>query len=370
MNHFPGNLMFFVFAMLLAVSQESSACTTAIVSAEASSTGRPLLWKQRDTGDPFNILVYIAATDTTFSYTGLFNQNDTMRRRVYAGQNERGFAIVNNNSYNLASRPYRTENGILLRRALETCTSVEDFEEMLRHENLSRVESNIGVIDAQGGTAYFEVADSSLIRYDVPRGGWLVRSNFSISGSPDGDGFSEAGTSRYARTGLARYETARKIMESHKGVFSPQFLIDRLGRSFRNSMLGYDASSIFARRFAYDEDFIPRPTTTSSICFDGGELMLAAVGYTPASYAMPVKVCSSLPECLERANLLAERVKRYVHPYSRDAGVKYIDFRRLRQILRLVRCYERKAARLAGDNAAMDGLFEGFEAKIEYICKN
>lgn len=369
MKHFSRYAIVFALAVMLAPEYESRACTTAIVSAEASSTGRPLLWKQRDTGDPFNIMVYVVSTDTTFAYTGLFNLSDTMLRRAYAGQNEHGFAIVNNNSYNLASKPYSPENGVLLRRALETCATVEDFEAMLRKDGHSRVESNIGVIDACGGAAYFEVCDSSIVRYDVPEGGWLVRSNFSLSGTPDEENFSEAGTSRYARTGFARYVTAGKVMASHKGLFSPTFLIDRLGRCFYNSMLGYDASGIFARRIAYDEDFIARPTTTSSVCFEGGQIMHAAVGYTPASYAMPMKVCEELPGCLERANSLAERVKRYLHPYSRDAGVKYIDFRRARRIMRAVRRYESKAARLVGDNEALDELYDGFERKICKICK-
>lgn len=350
----------FFFAALF-LSADVFACTTVIVSAEASATGRPLLWKQRDTGNPFNTFVYITATASTFAYTGLFNVNDVRHRSVYAGENEKGFAIVNNNSYNLSSSRYDPKNGAFMRRALEKCVTVDDFEAMLRAENPRIVESNFGVIDSFGGAAYFEAADSSVTRFDVPEGGYLVRANFSLSGTGDGENFSESGISRYARTGYARYATASDLMSAHKGKFTPSFLIDGLGRSYYNSLLGYDASERFADAVAYDEDFIPRPTTTSSICFDGNECLWAAVGYTPASYAMPLPICSELPSCLVRANALAERLKREMHPGPRDAGVKYIDFRIACSIMKTVRRYEKEAAALFGDNDALDELFAEFE---------
>lgn len=359
------NRLKYIALAVFLLSSEAFACTTVIVSARVSATGRPLLWKQRDTGNPFNTLVYIHSTDSTLAYTGLFNVDDVYHNSVYAGENEKGFAIVNNNSYNLASGSYTPKNGVFMRRALENCVTVDDFDAMLRAENPRVVESNFGVIDSFGGAAYFEAADSSVTRFDVPEDGWLVRANFSLSGSGDGIGFSEAGTSRYARTGYARYATASALMEAHKGKFTPSFLIDGLGRSFYNSILGYDASERFAGAVAYDEDFIPRPTTTSSICFDGSECIWVAIGYTPASYAMPLPVCSELPSCLARANALADRLKRHMHSGPRDAGVKYIDFRIARRIMKLVRRYEMEAAALYGNNDALDKLFAKFEKEFE-----
>lgn len=359
------NRLKYIALAVFLLSSEAFACTTVIVSAGASATGRPLLWKQRDTGNPFNTLVYMAATDTTFAYTGLFNVSDVRHNSVYAGENEKGFAIVNNNSYNLASGSYTPKNGAFMRIALEKCTTVDEFEAMLRAESPRVVESNFGVIDSFGGAAYFEAADSSVTRFDVPEDGWLVRANFSLTGTGDGVGFSETETSRYVRTGYARYATASALMEAHKGKFTPSFLIDGLGRSFYNSMLGYDAAKRFAGAVAYDEDFIPRPTTTSSICFDGNKCIWAAVGYTPASYAMPLPICSELPSCLADANAFAERLKRQMHPGSRDAGVKYIDFRIARRIMKLVRRYEMEAAALYGNNDALDRLFAKFEKEFE-----
>lgn len=336
----------------LLASYDVVACTTAIVSAGASETGRPLLWKQRDTGNPFNTAVFICATDSSLAYTGIFNVSDVERRSVYAGENEKGFAIVNNSSYNLASGEYPTKNGSFMRRALERCVTVDDFEAMLLSEDPRKVEANFGVIDASGGAAYFEAADSSVTRFDVPEGGWLVRSNFSVSGTPEGQGY-------------ARYVTAQALMSAHKGKFSPLWLIDGLGRSYFNAVLGYDASRRFPEGMAYDEDFIPRPTTVSSVCFDGSVCMWTAVGYTPASYAMPLPVCSELPSCLEEANSLAQKLKLQMHPLGRDAGVKYIDFGVARRIMKVVRRYEKKASALTGDNEALDRLFERFAKEFE-----
>lgn len=336
----------------LLASYDAVACTTAIVSAGASETGRPLLWKQRDTGNPFNTAVFICATDSSLAYTGIFNVSDVERRSVYAGENEKGFAIVNNSSYNLASGEYPTKNGSFMRRALERCVTVDDFEAMLLSENHRKVEANFGVIDASGGAAYFEAADSSVTRFDVPEGGWMVRSNFSVSGIPEGQGY-------------ARYLTAQALMSAHKGKFSPLQLIDGLGRSYFNAVLGYDASRRFPGGMVYDEDFIPRPTTVSSVCFDGSACMWTAIGYTPASYAMPLPVCSELPSCLEKANSLAQKLKLQMHPLGRDAGVKYIDFGVARRIMKVVRRYEKEASVLLGDNEALDRLFERFAKEFE-----
>ncbi len=330
----------------------SEACTTAIVSAEASGTGRPLLWKQRDTDNPFNSVYYIAATDTSFAYTALFNVSDTRRRSVYAGANEKGFAIINNLSYNLASGEYDARNGSLMRRALESCATVDEFEAFLMAENPRFCEANFGVIDASGAAAYIEAADSSVTRFDVPKGGWLVRSNYSYSGRPDDP------------AGYARHESAFRLMSRHKGKFTPHFLIDKMGRSFYNAVLGYDASRRFRRGRAFDEDFIARPSSVSSICFDGTGTMWAAAGYTPACYAMPLKVCAPLPSCITEANSFADSLKHVMHPLPRDAAEKYIDFSIARPIMKTVRRYEKKAAALVGKNEELDELFEQFKKEF------
>ena len=336
------------------------ACTTAIVSAGASGSGRPLLFKQRDTSNPYNVVVNIPSTDGKYAYTAVFNASDKTRRSVYAGSNEKGFAIVNNMSYNIAEGDYDADNGSVMRRALECCASVDEFEAMLLAEESRECASNFAVTDAGGAAAYIEAADASVTRYDVPEGGWLVRSNYSVSGRED------------EPSGYARYETAHSIMSSHKGKFTVSDLIDGLGRSWYNAVLGFDASRKFRRGLIYDEDFIPRPTTVSAVCFDGPSVMWTAVGYTPACFAVPVEVLGEIPVCVgptdpegrAPASVLAEKLKAEMHPLPRDAARKYVDFRVVRPIMKTVRRYEKTAAGLLGRPDEIDALFEEFKKQF------
>lgn len=341
----------------------SFACTTAIIGSQASASGKPMIWKQRDTDNPSNVIVHIPATETAMAYTALFNSDDNERLYVYGGQNEAGFAIVNNVSYNLASKKYDPKNGTVMRMALERCTTVDGFEAMLSDMPERLCASNFAVLDATGACAYIEAADTSVTRFDAPSDGWLVRSNYSISGSEDGP------------SGYARYESAKWLMKHHRGLFSPADLIDGLGRSYFNAVLGYDASRWFHRRFVFDEDFIPRPTTTSSICIDGG-MIWAAVGYTPGSVMVPftVKDGFGIPSCIQpseeyggscAADALAALIKSKMHPLPRDASKKYVDFKEFRHIRKIVRRYEKQLAGMAGAGPAkIDALFEQFRTEV------
>lgn len=85
---------------------EAMACTTAVISARASRSGRPLLWKQRDTSEESNHLAHFRGE--RYAFTGLVDSADTLLESVWCGANEAGFAIANNVSYNL--RPDSLEN--------------------------------------------------------------------------------------------------------------------------------------------------------------------------------------------------------------------------------------------------------------------
>jgi bleomycin hydrolase len=338
-----------LFILLLAVlaavfPPEAEACTTAIVSAEASASGRPLLWKQRDTDNPHNVVAYVSGGK--YAYTAVFNASDKNHRSAYSGANEAGFAIMNNLSYNLADSTYSSVvNGRVIAEALAKCRTLDDFQRMLEQWPKPRnVEANFGVIDAFGGAAYFEVGDTKVVRYDVEPGNWLVRTNFSLAGR------------EHEGSGMARYETAQYLMSQHTGKFTPEFLIDGLGRSFYNAELGADMRFAAPAGVAVDLDFIPRTSSVSSVCIEGvgpgddpgSSILWTAIGYTPCCYAVPVWVAAGeqipvflLPDKKTKsgsapANLLAEQLLRYVHPADRDARTKYIDFRRLQPILQAV----------------------------------
>lgn len=347
---------------------EADACTTAIVSADASRTGRPLLWKQRDTDNPYNVMRYISGG--RYAYTAVFSASDKTFKRAFGGANEVGLAVINNASYNLAEKDYdEWDNSKVINTALATCRTLADFERLLAEWPAPRaVEANFGVIDAYGGAAYFEVGDTKVTRYDVAPGGWLVRTNFSVSGR-DGEG-----------SGMARYETAEFLMSQHTGKYAPVDLIDGLGRSFYNYELGADMLAAAPAGVAVDLDFIPRFSSVSSICIEGvvagddpaASVIWTAIGYTPACYAVPVWVAAKdeFPSFLKPdaeggaapANLLARDLLEYVHPADRDAAEKYIDFHRLTPILSAVRAAE--AVELEAGQT-LDARFrtKGFKAK-------
>lgn len=317
------------------------ACTTAVVSAGASADGRPMLWKQRDAPDPYNIIVHVKGG--TYAYTALFPTRDTLHIRAYAGINEAGFGIMNNLSYNLGSDEIvqRTKAGPLMARALACCRTLEDFEALLRDPSRPWPQSsNFGVIDAQGGAAYFEVSDTAFVRFDVPPGGILYRTNYSLSG--------DEGRGR----GFERYSTMGRLTEGRSG-YTPEFFLNA-GRSH----IQHGADSLRCRRSGWllEHDYIPRPTTTASIIIEGvatgapvnSGMMWCATGYTPSAYAIPVWVAAGdeFPDCLKgSANLLSVELSRSIH--SHPDHPKMVDVKRLRQVRKAVQRAEGREMRAA-----------------------
>ena len=59
-------------------------------------------------------------------------------------------------------------NAMVGRKALATCRTLADFEKMLdKYKRPMGVEANFGVIDAEGGAAYYEVNNDSWTKIDV-----------------------------------------------------------------------------------------------------------------------------------------------------------------------------------------------------------
>ena len=330
----------FASSLLLLCSVPAAACTTAVVSAQASGTGRPMIWKQRDASDEFNRIAHVRGEK--YGYTALFLSSDQTFRSAYAGINEAGFAISNNLSYNL--RPDSvgvagTRNGALMTLALGTCATLDEFEAILvAKERPMRLSANFAVIDAFGGAAYFEVSDTAFVRFDVPEGGCLFRTNYSLSG--------EVGRGR----GFARYATMEQIM-TERPRLDPAFFLDT-GRTHRNALGEKDALKQAGGRYLYEHDFIPRRTTVSSLVLEGvapggradSGVLWCALGYTPCSYAVPVWVAAEerIPSMLTGdapANQLAVSMNHSIRPVAWDD--KYVDVDALRRIIRRVRKAER-----------------------------
>ncbi|GHV33432.1 hypothetical protein FACS1894177_09800 [Bacteroidia bacterium] len=176
-------LGFFLFHSVVAFS-----CTTIIISGKATKDGRPLMWKNSDTEIPAHSLIY--SDDKGFPLLAVIRNTSTNDKTASAwmGTNSEGFSIMNTLSYNLTENRESSRNGSVMRKALEICKTVSDFQHLL--DTLSRpmkVRANFGVIDAEGNAAYFEAFTDGYRMLDVndpavAPNGYLIYTNFSYTG--------------------------------------------------------------------------------------------------------------------------------------------------------------------------------------------
>ncbi|MDR0988712.1 MAG: hypothetical protein LBM06_04545 [Prevotellaceae bacterium] len=275
------------------------ACTSAVISGKVTPDGRPLLWKHRDTDFAQNSVKYVRGE--RYNFIAIVNSVADDPTEAWIGTNEAGFSIMNTQSYNLVRVKPGEErgaaNGTILYRALEVCGSVEEFRTFLDTiAKPSLIEANIGVIDASGAAAMFEVDYHRYVMYDAnnPQDapcGYIARTNFSFAGKVN-DG-----------AGYVRYMLADKLLlpASATGELTPQWILNELSRSFVNPMLGIDLKSGAFNRphttgWFVEQDFIPRAITGSSVVIQGvkkGEkaeltTMWTVLGYPPTGVVMPV----------------------------------------------------------------------------------
>ena len=297
-------------AAFLLFSVKSQACTTVIFSGKATLSGKPVMLKNRDTGELNNRLELFKGP--SFHFVGLVNSPRRNPGEVWAGVNEKGFCIMNTASYNFKEDDIPADKmdgeGILMFKALGICETVEDFELFLsEYPKPMYVEANFGVIDANGGAAYFEVNNTRWVKYDVndpetAPDGYRVVTNFCRAGRKEN------------YQGWERFLTASAVMEElprdENNLYDVDhnILINSLCRSYRHEFLGLkniDGFDVFI-----DRDFIPRKSTASAVVFEGvrpGEnpshtLMWSLLGYPAVSVAVPVLVGNDdiIPEYLKK----------------------------------------------------------------------
>lgn len=251
-------------ALFLALPGTATACTTAVISGAATADGRPILWKNRDASDLHNQLV--ACNDGRYRYVGVVNQGDTAGLQIWAGINTQGFAIMNAASYSLEEGDTAAE-GNFMKLALQTCATVADFQALLEKTSPGRdISANFGVIDAQGGAAFFETGKKVYTRYDAtdpktaPRG-YIVRTNYSESANRD------------KGSGFLRAERANGLFEAMLagGPLTVQRMLVGACRDIGNARLG---DPLGAREpddpaWAYVRDSINRYETSSAALFAG-----------------------------------------------------------------------------------------------------
>lgn len=228
-----------LIATLWLTTSSCQACTTAVVSGRVTADGRPLLWKNRDYSKVHNEVARL--TEGRYAAIGVVNAGS--RSAVWMGVNEAGFCIENSLSLDLKSESPSKGfgNGGLMRRALETCATVEDFRKLLEDtDSPGRVTcGNFGVIDASGGAAMFEVGRTSHVMFDandpaVAPNGYIVRSNFSTTGQnlPPVPDFNDV---RSIKSGQ-RYLRACTLLDSQQNSkISAEFLVRNCARDLADS---------------------------------------------------------------------------------------------------------------------------------------
>lgn len=311
-------------------------CTSAIVSGSASASGKPMLWKHRDTSCESNFVERVPASEGRHAYIALFNAGDSLLREAWIGVNDADFAIMNTASYNLApdTAAYKDREGYIMSLALGRCSTVDDFAALL--DSLPRplgVQANFGVIDISGNGAFFETDDYGYRRFDLADepSGVIIRTNYSFSGN-DSDGY-----------GYIRYDNAARLLEPKisSRSLSPADFTETAGRSFYNSLTECDAMS-GRSRWVVDQDFIPRHSSTASVVIElsgkGNSAMWTALGYPPCAVVvkatvneLPDELRPTLPGYRSEAAETSLEKKRKAFPITRGSGPKYIDMDYVRQ---------------------------------------
>jgi hypothetical protein len=333
----------FTLVVFLFTVSNTNPCTTAVVSGKATDDGRPLLLKNRDADALQNKLVYFF--DGRFKFIGLVNSSDKDNKEVWCGFNEAGFGIMNSASYNLKindTTKLSDLEGRIMKMALERCSTLEDFEKMLN--DLPKplgVEANFGVIDANGGAAYYETDNFKFIKYDVndpsiAPNGYLIRTNFSFAGE-DNKGY-----------GYIRYTTASNLFENKikAGKISFEFLINDVPRclihSFTKTDLAQDLPAENLEKFVYFRDYIPRHSTSAAIVVQGVKenesasltTMWTVLGFPLTSVVIPIWLLDDgkLPKVLQADDIgnapfcdLALQLKDKVFSNQNDASENYLN---------------------------------------------
>lgn len=160
-----------LLCLLVGTGMQAWACDIAVVSAKASTTGRPFIWKNFDSSQSWHqeIKYFPARKTGPGGYLMVYRFEDGMRLLTgtpitpSAGVNESGFAIAITSVYE-EYNPVHSATDLsteLMREALEQCQTLADFERLVKKWHWSHfgcaVSCNAAVIDAKGGAAMYEL---------------------------------------------------------------------------------------------------------------------------------------------------------------------------------------------------------------------
>ncbi len=335
----------FISSILISVIvSDIVACTTAIISGKYTEDGRPILWKHRDSDFYQNKLMYF--TDGKHDYIGLVNSEDLEGREVWAGTNSTGFSIMNAALYDVNldyEGDYKDREGYVMKMALQQCATLKDFEKFLTDlPKPMGVAASFGVIDANGGAAYYETDNNTFVKFDAndPRvapNGYIIRTNHAYTGVKD-KGY-----------GYIRYENAHDLFSNAFATnrLNYQTIIKEFSRSFYHSLLKTDYRDFTdeytdKQQFINAGDLIVRNSSVSSVVIHGvkkGEspeftTMWTVLGYPFTTVAVPVwiKGGKDLPRIMmaeKNGNAplcdMSLKLKKQCYPVERGSGYKYLN---------------------------------------------
>jgi hypothetical protein len=217
--------IFALGAMTLS-AQDPQDCTAAVISPAASASHRPMIWKNRDTKELSNRVVYVPEFPN--SYIAVVDKDEPSGRIIWAGINSAGFAIMNTASYNLPKKDGTigdggNQEGVIMAYALRKCRTVEEFEALLEAEKGPGlvVTANFGVIDASGKALIFETNNKGYKKFDASETPekYIVLTNFSRSGKEN------------AGAGYLRFDRAMEIVkQAPGGKLSPRMIFQAFAR--------------------------------------------------------------------------------------------------------------------------------------------
>jgi len=197
-------------------------CTIGIIRGDLTDSGRPMIWKTRDSSNIINYPIY----DDSGLYPFIGLTHDINPDQTWAGVNTQGFALLNALSLDLDG-PSGLENGFLITHALKHFSTLSEFEAYLDSTSSPdrRINGNFAAIDSDGNGAMYEIANNTYDKYDVNTSetGYIIRTNFSLAG---GD-----------TNGIERYTRSHLIINDlvSRDDFSVQNLIDDHFRDFSDS---------------------------------------------------------------------------------------------------------------------------------------
>lgn len=349
-NHFLVFTLMALFLFLQAFQNEASACTLILASGKATSNGRALMWKNRDTSALLNKLMYFRGPK--YNFIGLINSADVSGREIWAGLNDRGLAIMNSQADDLIAKERKdsgSDNGVFMKLVLGECATVDDFEKFLQKEKGKwDLSANFGIIDANGEASFFETSCDYYTRFDandkkVAPFGYIVRTNFSYT-SPD---YLEGG-------GFIRFERMSHLAESARAYndLNARFILQQAARDLVHEKLhSYPLSCKLPEDparplYVNTNDTINRNSTASVVVFEGAPssdrpdlaTMWVILGQPISSVAIPVwpyservpEAASAPGEKTSPLNAFSRKLVAFLYPDQGGRMSQYLNVNRLR----------------------------------------